>query len=289
MQARPTLLRLAALFPLLVAAAAGQAQTTIRLDYVEPGPDKAPITYALETTVWEPERSNGRVVVFAHGAVGKIPGAQRQTYRLPRLAQALNERGYTLVIPMRKGRGQSQGSYTEESGSCASERLERETREADAATDQIVDQVRRRYAVDQVILIGHSRGGFLAATYATRHPDKVAAVVNLSGTWGAVCEAATGFGRAGLRRAIAFTRQFWVYATHDSYFAATGFNDENYAFLQGLAETGHLQFKIVDGSRDDDGHLTPLRRPETWLPDVLDWLDGHARQAALSRGTLTAK
>ncbi len=52
-------------------------------------------------------------------------------------------------------------------------------------TDRFVadlDAVRRHHALDRMVLLGHSWGAQLALSYALAHPDRVAALVYVSGT-----------------------------------------------------------------------------------------------------------
>lgn len=44
-----------------------------------------------------------------------------------------------------------------------------------------LDELRRRWHADQVVLVGHSFGAALALAYAAAHPDRMAGVVHLSG------------------------------------------------------------------------------------------------------------
>lgn len=45
--------------------------------------------------------------------------------------------------------------------------------------DELVDYLRNRFAVDQVILVGHSYGTMLGSRYALDHPDKVSAYIGV--------------------------------------------------------------------------------------------------------------
>jgi pimeloyl-ACP methyl ester carboxylesterase len=45
--------------------------------------------------------------------------------------------------------------------------------------DQVTDQLRDRFAVNRLVIMGHSWGSALGTLYAQRHPDKVSAYVGL--------------------------------------------------------------------------------------------------------------
>jgi dienelactone hydrolase len=103
-------------------------------------------------------------------------------------------RGYTVVAPMRRGRGESSGTSLEEcanwAGRCTlSEQIglfEPGLREAlldlEAVTDQIVRSKLGQHSA-KLILSGTSRGGFLALAMAAEHPEIAAGVVNFVGGW----------------------------------------------------------------------------------------------------------
>jgi len=149
------------------------AETTMTtLNYVERGLFGTS-TYKLETTVYEPTVPNGQVVIFNHGSTGKHADVVKKTIKYVNIGSMFEKAGYTVIVPMRKGRGNSEGTFTEETGSCEYGRLQGELAEATRELGQIIDQVKERYHVDKVILMGHSRGGLLSATYAATHPDQV--------------------------------------------------------------------------------------------------------------------
>jgi len=85
-------------------------------------------------------------------------------------------RGYTLVATMRRGRGESTGTYVEECafylGECTLAQqiamTHRSLREATLDTEAVIDQVVGRLvpAGSKIILAGNSRGGFLSLMMA---------------------------------------------------------------------------------------------------------------------------
>jgi dienelactone hydrolase len=106
-------------------------------------------------------------------------------------------RGYTLVAPMRRGRGESSGTYVEE---CAFflnectlaqqvERTEQSLREALLDTNAVIDQIILGRLVprnSKVLAAGVSRGGFLSLMLASQRPQAVKAIINFVGGWHSV-------------------------------------------------------------------------------------------------------
>jgi pimeloyl-ACP methyl ester carboxylesterase len=146
----------------------------------------------LEVTTFEPEQWNGKVIVFNHGSIGNDPSKIKFTWKFLKLNHALTKEGFRIFVLIRKGRGASEGEFTEErTSSCNYGSRMQEVAEAEPQVDQFVDWLRSEYKVDRVYMMGHSRGGFLSSYYGARHPEKVAYVVNISGGWATQCEAKT--------------------------------------------------------------------------------------------------
>ena len=68
--------------------------------------------YKLEATVYLPRESNGKLVLWSHGSVSN-PSQLKVTHRLLPIATEFTNSGYTFVVWMRAGRGNSEG-VTEE-------------------------------------------------------------------------------------------------------------------------------------------------------------------------------
>lgn len=91
--------------------------------------------------------------------------------------------GYSVLIPMRKGRGGSGGPLLEREDLSAAPDIEIDSAIEDI--DAAVEQMRAEPFVDprRIVIAGEQRGGLLSLVYATRHPDKTAAVIDFSGGW----------------------------------------------------------------------------------------------------------
>ena len=151
----------------------------------------------LVSYVFRPLKNDRReVVVDLHGSLGGLavaPGEPVLALSRPKL-NLLLERGYTLVVPMRRGFGESDGRYVEEcafqAGKCslADYRglMPSGLTDALASTEAVIRQVvfgKLKPRSGKVILWGGSRGGLLALHYAAAHPDQVRGVVAVSPGW----------------------------------------------------------------------------------------------------------
>jgi len=251
---------------------AARAEQQVFFEYRDPARPDVPIK--LEGYLHEPQQPNGKTVLMSHGSTGGKREAIAESIKYLLIGKMLNREGYRVVTYMRKGRGKSEGVFTEESGRCDYRSLEAEVADAYPQMQQVVAQVRERYGADKLILMGHSRGGFLSTYFAGRHPDLVQASVNLAGVWSAFCEGRNGgFSRSALDKAASqFKNNFWAYFENDSYFANTTFNDPNYQWMSATAAKHGIVFRKYPQNGQADGHSTPTWKPETWRADVLQWL-----------------
>ena len=151
----------------------------------------------LVSYVFRPLRNDRQeVVVDLHGSLGGLavaPGEPVLTLNRQKL-NLLLERGYTVVVPMRRGFGESDGQYVEEcayqAGKCslADYRLLMPSGLSDAlaSTEAVIRQVvfgKLKPRSSKVILWGGSRGAILALHYAATHPDQVRGVIAVSPGW----------------------------------------------------------------------------------------------------------
>lgn len=105
------------------------------------------------------------VVVIVHGLCEHYG-------RYDYLVAKLNAAGYAVVRFDHRGHGRSMGKLV----------YFRDCSEIVKDTDLFVGAAREAYPNLPIFMIGHSMGGFGAASYGTTHPDKLAGYV-LSGAW----------------------------------------------------------------------------------------------------------
>jgi len=249
------------------------AQTPSSFEYKDPSSTNDP-PIKLEAYVYEPATPNGKTILFSHGSTGGKKEFILNSAKFPLITSEATKQGYRFVIFTRKGRGKSEGTFVEEKGKCDRDSLNWEVADAYPQLNQVVDQVRNRYQTNKVILMGHSRGGFLSAVYASKNPEKVIGVVNLAGVWSAFCESRNnGYAHDALKEsAIKFKNQYWAYFENDSYFSEKRFNDPKYIWITETAKTNRLNLGIYPDAGEADGHATPYRRPDIWSGDVYGWL-----------------
>jgi dienelactone hydrolase len=221
----------------------------------------------LEATLFRPDRS-GRfpLVVFNHGSTG--PGAIPATLTLTFRAQAhyFVRRGFAVVVPMRKGRGSSEGSYDEPYGcgpDVVSVGVSSALRDLDGVLDHLLQQA---YADgDRLLMAGQSRGGYLSVVYAAvgRHRDRLRAVVNFAGGWsGERCgdRNSPGYADAGRRSRLPM---LWLYGERDSYYSPSAIR----GYFEAFERAGGNGRLVLFGGLPGDGHrlvdFVPVWKPAT--------------------------
>jgi dienelactone hydrolase len=222
----------------------------------------------LAATIYRPNQSGTfPVVIFNHGStgMGAIPTTRSFTYEAQ--AEYFLERGYAVVVPMRKGRGKSEGTYAEsEERRCDfstwSPGIESAMEDVDGVLEYLSTQP---YAdVSNILLAGISRGGFLAVTYAAKgkYRSDVRGVINFVGGWvGEARSCRDDFNRWSYSQLGQLTKltMLWLYAEGDAYYSSNAIKGYVQAFADGGGVADFHLFSTVPGNGH---HLANYR--EIW-------------------------
>ena len=220
------------------------------------------------------------LAIVNHGSTGdgKSPAVFTQTWVAYDLAMALNERGYLVAFPHRRGRGRSDGLYDE---GFAVDRTKGYTCDTDISLgganralgdlDAAIAALRRRSDVTAapVLLAGQSRGGILAMAYAGAHPDQIAGVINFVGGWmGEGCPTASQINRTLFKQGAQYTKPtLWLYGNGDPFYSISH-SRANFAAFQSAGGQGtFLEFDVPGGF----GHNV-IGNPGLWSTPVKDYL-----------------
>jgi len=250
--------------------AIAQQQRQLWFTYQEKGVFESITPIKLEVTAFEPKEWNGKIIVINHGSTGNDSSKIKFTWKFLKLNKALTEHGFRTFVLMRKGRGASEGSFTEENHtSCSYNDRMHEVAEAEPQLDQFIDRLRTEYKVEKIILFGHSRGGYLSSYYGARHQDKVAYAVNISGGWATQCEHKSGQTLHTLKETAAtWKNQLWVYSTNDKYFSNDQIND-----YKTLADKMGIAFIMLE-TTEGEGHSFAYSNPQLWLDKAIQLFMG---------------
>lgn len=226
----------------------------------------------LEVVIFKPPGAGPfPLAVMNHGSTGsgRNPALFTETRVATDLADFLNERGWLVAFPQRRGRGKSDGLYDEGFAEnrgfgyvCADITL----RGADRALSDIesaITALRRRQDVAPTPLLigGVSRGGVLSVAYAGRHPAQVFGVINFVGGWlGEGCSAASAVNKTLFERGSAYPRSIvWLYGRGDRYYSITHSRDNFAAFEKAGGRGAFHEFDMPPGQ----GHFVH-NHPDQW-------------------------
>jgi dienelactone hydrolase len=250
--------------------------------WLVPSQDKSVL---MRTAVFRPSGPGPfPLVVINHGSVQS--GTRREAMRQPVFAAASEwfvQRGYAVAVPQRPGHGETGGPYLETnrtgegcgnadyrgSGSATADSIQ-------AAIDYFVQQPFVKKT--DVIVIGHSAGGWGSLALASRNPRNVKAIINFSGGRGGRmgdrpnnnCAPGKLIDAARLFGASARIPVLSIYTENDTYFAPSVSKPLNDAFR---AAGGRIDFRLLPPFGLDGHALLGARDGvELWAPIVEEFL-----------------
>ena len=202
-------------------------------------------TIRLVAYVYRPVKNDLReVVLYSHGSTASWTRSPKEQGDAPPVSvlRFFLSRGYTVVAPMRRGRGESSGTYVEEcpvyAGRCSpADQValgDRALREALQDTHAVIDQIVYRIVPhgSKIVAAGHSRGGFLSLILAGERPQIVKGVVNFAGGWQAMNDRVTPEDHKhrvevqtvplSLAAKQAKAPSIWIYADRDPFYNEAG-------------------------------------------------------------------
>ena len=220
------------------------------------------------------------LAMFNHGSTGRGTNSALFTETLfdVGLADFLNNRGWIVAFPQRRGRGRSDGLYDE--GFSADRRqgytcdFDISLSGAERALDDIgaaMAALRQRPGVapTRLLIGGQSRGGILSVAYAGMHPDQIFGVINFVGGWmGTGCDTASRLNGTLFVRGARFDRRtLWLYGDQDPFYDIEH-SRNNFTLFQSAGGQGtFLEFNVPGGY----GHAV-LSAPELWEGPVAEYL-----------------
>lgn len=238
----------------------------------------------LETMVIRPDRP-GRfpLILLVHGtnpATGQAfrAAAVRQSPAdLLNAAVAFAQHGYAAASIMRRGFGRSEGPFAETlSGSCDDRDYLAVGRIAAEDVIGAVGTLRDEPWVqpDQVLLMGHSTGGFAVTAAAASNSAGVLGVLNVEGAHGSVpgrtCSADRLVADAGIFGRTARIPALWIYSENDHYAPpALG----RRMFDAYVASGAPAQLQILPPFGVEGHAMLPMGSADLWWPAVESFLN----------------
>lgn len=171
------------------------------------------------------------VVVINHGS--PADGSQRARMAPPRynaLSSWFLSRGYVVVLPLRRGYGETGGNWAESYGQCQNPDYYGAGMQGAADIRATLDFMRSQpYVVtDRSLIVGQSAGGWATLAFSSQNPPGVAGMIDFAGGRGGHqrlpgggignCTPDALVTAAGRYGATARVPTLWIYTANDSFF-----------------------------------------------------------------------
>jgi len=239
----------------------------------------------LEAVIFKPNGAGPfRLAVINHGSTGtgRNPELFTQTWFSADLADFLNERGWIVAFPQRRGRGKSDGLYDEGfrenrklGYNCDTDIALRGADRALSDVDAAIAALRRRQDVapTPILIGGESRGGLLSVAYAGLHAAQVFGVINFVGGWlGEGCSTASFVNQTLFERGAPYGRPtIWLYGRGDSFYSIAHSRNNFAAFEKAGGQGTFFDLSAPVGP----GHFV-LRDPDLWSSPIDNYLNSLA-------------
>jgi len=247
-----------------------------------PGPNGSTL---VATVMRPPGEARQPLVIINHGS--PADSAQRPKMERPRytaLSSWFLSRGYVVVLPLRRGYGETAGSWAETYGRCDAPDYLNAGLQGAADIQATIDFMRTEsyVAADRTIVVGHSAGGWATVALSSRNPGGVTGMINfaagrgghqkLSGGGIGNCTPTALVDAAAKYGTTARVPMLWIYAENDSFFEP--------ALAKRMAEAydkagGKATFRPV-GPNGRDGHnlASASNGSSAWSPLVESFLAG---------------
>jgi dienelactone hydrolase len=237
-------------------------------------------TKGLEAVMVRPADGKAHpLALMTHGTPREVTDRPDMTpLRWIPQAREFARRGWTAVIVMRRGFGDSGGGYNEDGRACSNHPdFVDPTKQAVKDLREATEYLKTLPEVDagaKMIGVGVSTGGLAMVGLAADPPDGMAAGISFAGGRGSkspdyVCNADTlvkAFEEFGKHAKVPM---LWVYAENDHFFGP----QLAQAFYQAYEKGGGKAQFVATGAFGEDGHsLFSLRGIPIWTPIVDQFL-----------------
>lgn len=257
-----------AVLALAVPARAAPAETVIRAPVVR-GVEQA----LIEVTVFSPAGAGPfPIVVLSHGSPRDAEDRRREgRQRLAAQSARFVAMGFAVLVPTRRGYGESGGAWAEAYGSCADPDYHAAGLETARDLRAAVDAVRGEPWADarRIVLAGQSAGGFGSIAAAATRFEGLVAVVNFAGGRGSrgpddVCGEARLVEAMARYGVAARVPTLWIYSANDRFFGPALARRMHAAFTASGGDAQFLEAPAVGL----DGHAYFDAAIEDWSPRV---------------------
>jgi dienelactone hydrolase len=238
---------------------------------------KGPEQAYIDVTVYRPRGAGPfPLVVLSHGSPRTAEDRRRDgRQRLKAQSEPFLSLGFAVVVPTRRGYGESEGGFAEGFGACSNPDYHSAGLETARDLRAAVEALRGESWADtrRIVLAGQSAGGFGSVAASSTPFEGLLGVINFAGGRGSmrpgmVCEESRLVEAMARYGGKARVPELWIYSANDHYFAP------------GLARRMHQAFVASGGAAEFveapatgiDGHSYFARNIDDWSPRVESFL-----------------
>jgi dienelactone hydrolase len=250
------------------------AYETIKIPTVDKGLFTDSVVY-LEATVHRPEGTGPfPLVVLNHGTSIGVDG-RKTTYVWKKQSKFFVDRGYVVVIPMRKGYGKSEGRIITDT-SCKDADWYHIIEEDSLDVEKTIEFMKLQPYIrkDKIVVMGQSTGGAVSIAIGSKNIPGVVGVINFAGGRGfsaqrTLCNQDSLIAAMGYFGEKFTVPSLWIYAENDKYFPPA-ISKQMYARF---SEHGKNSKYILKPSFGNDGHAFFHKgEPAQWEKEVDEFL-----------------
>ena len=231
----------------------------------------------IDVTVFKPGGAGPfPIVVLSHGSPRNAQERKREgRQRLAAQSAQFVKMGFAVVVPTRRGYGDSEGRWAESYGPCGNPNYYKAGLESARDMQAAVEAVRAEPWADanRIVLAGQSAGGFGSVAAATLPLKGLLGVVNFAGGRGSlgpdnVCGESRLVDAMSRYGAAARVPELWIYSVNDHFFPPSLARRMYEAFVHA---GGAAEF-VEAPATGIDGHGYFARAMDDWSPRVLSFL-----------------
>lgn len=257
----------------------GNAQEDIRIPMMIESPSGSNFV-ELSASVYKPEGEGPFPLIVINHGTPRNPDSRKKRVDFSLQGIEFVKRGFVVVVPMRRGFGDSGGDYSESHGKCSNPDYYSSGMEASMDIMATVEFMAKQPYVDptRILIVGQSAGGFSSLAFGSLNVKGIVGIINFAGGRGSLKDKS---GVCSPDNLISATGEFgknsevptlWIYTENDSYFSPSLARD---MFDSYIRNGGKGEFVVLPPFRND-GH--PMFKTKEgipiWTPLVDEFING---------------
>lgn len=234
-------------------------------------------TVNLSATLYKPEGEGPFPLVIINHGTPRDSLDYKRTLKFKSQSKVFVKRGFAVVVPMRRGRGDSEGTYAESHGKCEKPDYYYASMEGAKDIKAVIDYMIKQPYVDKtkILIVGQSTGGYTSLALGSMNIEGVIGIINFAGGRGStkddfVCAPNTLIWTAGKFGKTSRVPTLWIYTENDKYFAPSISKE---MFEEYVKNGGKGKFVLLPPFMED-GHKLFHRKEgmPIWIPIVDEFL-----------------